>query len=147
MRIIADASVDFIVTSPPYWSVLNKVDHKARQEQLQKNLATTYGIDDRDLGNAADYAVFLRTPRQHFAEYLRILRPGKYAAVVVSDFRHKSRYYLFHAHVAAQMAMAGFITPSVVNLVQDNKKLYPHGYPTTLVPNISNQYIIIGRRL
>ena len=45
------------------------------------------------------------------------------------------------------MEMSGFITQSVVNLVQENKRLYPYGYPTTLVPNICNQYIVIGRKL
>ena len=140
-------SVDFIVTSPPYWNVLHKVDHKARQERLQKALAATYGKDTRDLANVADYAVFLRCLRDHFAEYARVLKPRRYAAVVVSDFRHGRRHYLFHAHVAEQMEMAGFIVQSVVNLVQDNKRLYPYGYPTTLVPNISNQYIVIGRKL
>jgi DNA modification methylase len=147
MASIDNESVDFIVTSPPYWNVLNKVDHKARQERVQKELESKYGENTQDLANVAEYAVFLRCLREHFTEYARLLKPRKYAAVVVSDFRHGNRHYLFHAHVAEQMEMAGFITQSVVNLVQDNKRLYPYGYPTTLVPNVSNQYIVIGRKL
>ena len=147
MARIGSASVDFVVTSPPYWSVLHKVDHKVRQERLQKELESKYGEDGRDLANIAGYAVFLRCLREHFTEYARVLKPRKYAAVVVSDFRHGQRHYLFHAHVAEQMEMSGFIIQSVVNLVQDNKRLYPYGYPTTLVPNVSNQYIVIGRKL
>ena len=144
---IANESVDFIVTSPPYWNVLNKIDHKTRQERLQKELEANYGDNNKDLASVADYAVFLRCLRNHFTEYARVLKARKYAAIVVSDFRHGHRHYLFHAHVAEQMEIAGFITQSVVNLVQDNKRLYPYGYPTTLVPNVSNQYIVIGRKL
>ena len=147
MRDMDNESVDFIVTSPPYWNILAKVDHKAKQERLNKELTNIYGVDNRDLANVADYAVFLHALRAHFGEYVRLLKPRKYAAVIVSDFRHKNRHYLFHAHVSELMEMVGFITQSVVNLVQDNKRLYPYGYPTTLVPNISNQYIVIGRKL
>ena len=140
-------SIDFIVTSPPYWGVLGKTDHKAKQERVAEGLATSYGLDGEDLANVSEYAVFLSTLRQHFEQYVRLLKPRKYAAVVVSDFRHGSRYYLFHAHVAEQMEMAGFVTHGIINLVQDNKRLYPYGYPTTYVPNVSNQFIIIGRKL
>ena len=147
MHTMSDASVDFVLTSPPYWSVLRKTDHKAKQERLAKDLRTTYGDDHRDLANIATYAVFLQALRQHFEEYARLLRPRRYAAIIVADFRHGQRHYLFHAHVAEQLEMAGFIVQSVVNLVQDHKRLYPYGYPTTLVPNITNQYIVIGRKL
>ena len=147
MRGMLDESVDFVVTSPPYWSVLGKVDHKAKLERVSAGLATTYGLDGHDLANVSEYAVFLSLLREHFQEYFRLLRPRKYAAVVVSDFRHGSRYYLFHAHVAEQMEMAGFVTQGVINLVQDNKRLYPYGYPTTYVPNVSNQFIVVGRKI
>ena len=31
-------SVDLIVTSPPYWNILDKVDHKVKQERISKKL-------------------------------------------------------------------------------------------------------------
>ena len=43
-------SVDFVVTSPPYWNILHKEDHKAKQERIENNLDTKYGDDLRDLG-------------------------------------------------------------------------------------------------
>lgn len=147
MRKIDDESIDFVVTSPPYWGILDKKDHKAQSERIANGLATNYGGNKKDLANIASYAAFLMQLRTHFSEYHRLLKHRKYAAVIVSDFRHKQRYYLFHSHIAEQMEMVGFITQGVINLVQDNKKLYPYGYPTTYVSNISNQYIVIGRKL
>ena len=147
MKHLDNDSLDFIVTSPPYWGILDKKDHKAKTERISNGLATNYGGDKKDLANIANYAAFLGVLQVHFQEYHRLLKPRKYAAIVVSDFRHKQRYYLFHAHVAEQLEMAGFMIQGIINLVQDNKRLYPYGYPTTFVPNISNQYIVIGRKL
>lgn len=140
-------SIDFIVTSPPYWGILEKKDHKAQKERLDNGLSTDYGDDPFDLANIPEYHDFLDVLGAHFAEYYRVLKHKSYAAVIVSDFRHRASYCLFHADVASQMEDAGFTIQGLIVLVQDNKKLYPYGYPTTFVPNISNQYIVIGRRL
>ena len=140
-------SVDFVVTSPPYWSILGKRDHKAERERTRNNLATDYGDDPRDLSTIVEYGAFLAAFAEHLAEYYRVLKTSAYAAVIVSDFRHAQRYYLFHADVAARMEAAGFTVQGLIVLIQDHKKLYPYGYPGTFVPNISNQYIVVGRKL
>lgn len=147
LRDLEDSSVDFVVTSPPYWSILGKQDHKARQERSSLGLATDYGGNEHDLSSVTSYEAFLSTLGGHLNEYHRVLRRSAYAAVIVSDFRHEKRYYLFHADVAARMESAGFTVQGLIVLIQDNKKLYPYGYPTAFVPNISNQYIVVARRL
>ncbi len=138
---------DFIVTSPPYWGILEKKDHKAKGERVAKGLATQYGNKKTDLACIDDYNQFLGVMEIHFQEYHRLLRTKKYAAVIVSDFRHGSEYYMFHAHIADALRRAGFTLQGLISLVQDNKKLYPYGYPSAYVPNISNQFIVIGRKL
>lgn len=144
---IESESIDFIITSPPYWGILEKKDHKAKNERVRNGLATDYGQHSQDLSNIPDYYDFLDAIGEHFAEYYRVLTKKSYAAVIVSDFRHGQQYYLFHADVASKMEAAGFTIQGLMVLIQDNKKLYPYGYPTTFVPNISNQYIVVGRRL
>ncbi len=139
--------VDFIVTSPPYWGILDKKDHKAKIERIAKGLATHYGDHESDLSNIADYTQFLDMLRKHVEQYHRVLKPKKYVAMIVSDFLHGQEYYLFHAHVADLLKKAGFVIQGLIVLVQDNKKLYPYGYPSTYVPNISNQFIVIGRKI
>jgi DNA modification methylase len=56
---IPSESVDFVVTSPPYWSILKKEDHKVRQERLEKGFAKDYGEDERDLARIESYEEFL----------------------------------------------------------------------------------------
>ncbi|MBX0313221.1 MAG: site-specific DNA-methyltransferase [Sulfurihydrogenibium sp.] len=146
MKEFEDDSVDFIVTSPPYWGILNKIDHKAK-ERVKDGLKTDYGKDERDLSNVESYYDFLKALEMHFREYYRVLKSKKYVAIIVSDFRHKQRYYMFHADIGNLLENVGFVLQGLVILVQDNKKLYPYGYPTTYVPNISNQFIVLVRKI
>ena len=143
LRTIPDSSIDFVVTSPPYWAILNKVDHKVRQERYANGLAKDYGNDKRDLGKIGSYSDFLATLSEIFGECNRTLRPGKYMAIIVSDFRDKSRYILFHADLARELAHYGLEMRGLTVLYQRHKSVYPYGYPYSYVPNIHNQYILM----
>lgn len=140
---IPDESVDFVVTSPPYWSILSKEDHKTRQERLSNGLDANYGSDERDLARIDDYDVFLKELVKIFGECKRTLKPGKYMAIVVSDFREKSRYVMFHADLAHALENIGLEMKGLKVLYQRHKKVYPYGYPYAYVPNIHNQFILI----
>ncbi len=136
-------SVDFVVTSPPYWSILKKEDHKVRQERLANGLAKDYGKDKRDLGNIESYEEFLDVLAKLLGECARVLRRGKYMAVVVSDFRDKSKYIMFHADLARKLEAFGLEMRGIKILYQRHKKIFPYGYPYSYVPNVHNQYILI----
>lgn len=139
-------SVDFIVTSPPYWSILHKEDHKANQERRAKNLDTRYGDDPRDLGNIADFPIFLETLAEILSDCTAALRPGRYAAIVVSDFRDKSRYVMFHADLALALSARGLALRGITVLYQKHKRVFPYGYPFAYVPNIHHQYIMLFQK-
>lgn len=139
-------SVDFIVTSPPYWNILHKADHKVGQEREAKGLATRYSDDDeRDLGNIHDYDRFVRELGTIFGECGRILRPQKYLCVVVGDFREKARYRMFHADLATACEQLGYTLKGITILYQPHKRVFPYGYPASYVPNLHHQYILILR--
>ena len=136
-------SVDFVVTSPPYWSILKKVDHKVRQERIEKGLAHHYGDDPRDLGKIEDYEEFLAELGRILGDCARTLKSGKYMAVIVSDFRDKSRYVMFHSDLAHVLKGYGLEMRGLTVLYQRHKKIFPYGYPYSFVPNVHNQYILI----
>jgi DNA modification methylase len=143
LPLIEDESIDLVVTSPPYWSILKKQDHKVRQERIEKGLAKDYGEDDRDLGRIDKYDDFLKELSMILGECARTLKPGKYMAIVVSDFRDKSKYIMFHADLAKSMEEYGMEMRGLKVLYQRHKKIFPYGYPYSYVPNIHNQYILI----
>lgn len=148
-------SFDFIVTSPPYWSILNKkADYKVKKERLANNLATNYSDnDENDLANIKTYEEFLRVlVNDVFLECGRLLRPKKYMCLVVSDFRNKSEFISFHSDLIQALnhrtTVDGYkITLQGVKvLLQNHKTLLPYGYPFAYVENIHHQYILIFRK-
>lgn len=155
LRNIADSSFDFMVTSPPYWSILNKkADHKVKNERISNNLATNYSDgDERDLANIEDYDEFLKTlVDDFFMQSGRVIKPNKYMCLVVSDFRHKSKFISFHSDLI--QAMDGRATEDgyplmlqgIKILIQNHKSLLPYGYPFAYVENIHHQYILIFKK-
>ena len=140
---MAPASVDFIVTSPPYWRILNKDGQKVSAERTSRGLPTNYSDDEHNLANIEDYQEFLTRLGEVFGQCARVLRHGQYMAVIVSDFRHGPRYYLFHADLARQIEHQGMVLKGVTALLQDSKNLYAYGIPYAFVPNIHHQQILI----
>lgn len=142
-----DKSFGFVVTSPPYWSMLNKPgDHKVKKERLSKGLPTRYSKQKRDLANLKTYDQFLHALTAIFKECFRVLRDNRYIAVIVSDFRDKSKFHMYHAHIADILQNAGFLLSGITILVQDSKALYPYGMPHAFVSNIHHQYVVIARK-
>ncbi|MGX5174913.1 DNA methyltransferase [Aliikangiella sp. IMCC44653] len=136
-------SVDFVVTSPPYWNILHKKDHKVKQEREKHSLDTKYSDHESDLGNIHDYPEFLDDLTGILGKCARILKPEKYMAVIVSDFRDKSKYIMFHADLARSLEPFGLEMRGLKVLYQRHKRIFPYGYPYAYVPNIHNQYILI----
>lgn len=150
-----DCSFDFMVTSPPYWSILNKkADYKVKKERLANQLATNYSEnDENDLANIDSYEEFLRILVDDvFLECGRVLKPKKYMCLVVSDFRNKSEFISFHSDLIQALnrreTKDGYrITLQGVKvLLQNHKTLLPYGYPFAYVENIHHQYILIFRK-
>ncbi len=141
-------SVDFIVTSRPYWGILNKkADHKVQQVRLADGLVTNYGDDSRDLGNILDYDEFIEDLATTLGACGEALANKRYMALIVGDFRHGSRYYMFHADIARAMEERGFVLQAMNVLYQRHKRVFPYGYPYAYVPNVHHQNIVILRKI
>ncbi len=73
---------DFVVTSPPYWSILTrKAGMKAKAERVKKGLPTQYSENEGDLGNIESYEGFLSELAKVFAQCSRVLKPKRYMAL------------------------------------------------------------------
>ena len=146
MTQLEDNSFDFIVTSPPYWSILRKdLDHKVKAERTSKGLKTRYSDEPGDLGNTESYEEFLGELGTVFAECRRVLKPKRYMCVVVSDFRHGSKFIPYHSDISEVIESVGLTLEGITVLVQDSKNLYPYGIPFAFVSNIHHQYILVFR--
>lgn len=144
---IKEESIDFIVTSPPYWGILNKnPDHKVISQRLNKGLSTKYSNSENDLGNIKDYGTFLLKIKEVSDLCYRVLKKKKYFALIVGDFYHQSKFYPFHMDTIKIFQDGGYCLRGLTILAQNNKLLYPYGYPYAYVQNIHHQYIEIFQK-
>ena len=152
---ISSSTFDFMITSPPYWSILNKkADYKVKTARLSENLATNYSDNDPDdLANIESYEEFLKVlVEKVFLECARVIKPKKYMCIVVCDFRNKSEFVSFHSDLIQAMNKRTtadghmLMLQGVKALLQNHKTLLPYGYPFAYVENIHHQYVLVFRK-
>jgi DNA modification methylase len=142
-------SVDFVATDPPYNVQLPLTMSGGKLAESFANRRTDYAMvtdDPADLANSPDYATYLDRMEQVFGELLRILRPGRYAAVIVRDAYQDGRYLFTGADLGVRATRAGFAVKGDIIWYQAGTRLRPYGYPKAFVPNIAHQHIVVLRR-
>ncbi|WP_026092359.1 site-specific DNA-methyltransferase [Calidifontibacillus oryziterrae] len=132
-------TVDLVVTSPPYWDILNMKrtsDHKD---------IVNYSDSDVDLGNIDDYAQFLNELKAVFEQVYDVIKPGGYCVVVVMDIRKKSTFYPFHSDLATKMQELGFKFEDIViwDRQHEYNNMRPLGYPYKYRINKVHEYVLI----
>lgn len=139
-------SVKLVVTSPPYWKILHKKDHKTRQERISEGLDFKYSDSSKDLGNIPVYEDFIEQLSKAFEYCRRPLVSGGHLCIVVGDFREKSKYHMLHADLANSLESRGYTLKGITILYQRHKRVFPYGYPYAYVPNLHHQYILVLRK-
>lgn len=144
---------DFMVTSPPYWGILDKQDQKVKKNRVANNLDTKYSENEKDLGNVKNYDEFLNIlVEKVFLQCARLIKTGKYMALVVSDFRDKSDFISFHSDLIQKLNKTKIPEGGILKLqgikilLQNHKSLLPYGYPFAYVENIHHQYVLIFKK-
>lgn len=142
--VLPEDRFDLLLTSPPYWSILNKIDHKAKQERINNGVMHNYGNVAGDLSKISDYGEFVDELAGIFTELADNMRANAHAVIIVGDFRHKSRYYMFHSDLAAKLEELGrWSLKGMKIMYQKHKRVFPYGYPYSYVPNLHHQYALI----
>jgi DNA modification methylase len=145
---MADASVDFVATDPPYNIQLPITMSGGRLAETHPNRRTDYAMvtaDPADLANSPDYATYLDRMELVFRQLARVLRPRRYAVVIVRDAYQDGRYIFTAADLATRAAAAGFVPKGDLVWYQAGTRLRPYGYPRAFVPNIAHQHILVLR--
>jgi DNA modification methylase len=146
---LADSSVDFVATDPPYNVQLPLTMAGGPLAAAHANRRTDYAMisdDPADLANSADYPAFLDRMETVLGECRRVLRPGRYAAVIVRDAYQDGRYLFTGADLATRAERVGLVPKGDLVWYQAGTRLRPYGYPNAFVPNIAHQHILVLRR-
>ncbi len=142
LKYVNPESVDFVVTSPPYWDILTQ-----RRTADYKEIRN-YGNEAEDLGRIDDYKKFLDALKGIFTLVYGVLKEGKYCCVVVMDLRKKADFFPFHADVASFMQEIGFKWDDII--IWDRRHEYnnmrPLGYPSRFRINKAHEFILIFQK-
>jgi DNA modification methylase len=146
---LADESVDFVATDPPYNVQLARTMAGGALAQTHANRRTDYAMvsdEPGDIANAAGYDEYLARMRAILGQLHRVLRGGRYATIIVRDAYQRGRYRFVSADLAAAAEDAGFVLKGDLIWYQAGTRLRPYGYPRVFVPNIAHQHILVLRR-
>lgn len=145
-------SVDYIVTSPPYHNILrNKGAGLRKQNEKGFRNGSRIGVEyysehENDLGNFESYQEFTSALEKIMLECFKILNQKKYCSIVISDFTVDKKEVCVQADIVRLMQNCGFEFVGTTILLQDNKPLYPFGYPYAYKINHQHQNIINFRK-
>ena len=149
LRALADDSVDLVATDPPYNVQLRMTMAGGKLAEAHANRRTDYAMvsgHDDDLANLPDYPAFLDAMQDVLRECHRVLRPGRYAVLIVRDAYQDGRYLFTAADLAARADVVGLVPKGDIAWYQAGTRLRPYGYPRTFVPNIAHQHIVVLRK-
>jgi len=139
LNLVEANSIDFCLTSPPYWNILNQ-KRTADFKQTRH-----YGNLSGDLGLIDDYDQFLDALADVFRDVHTVLRPGAYCCIVVMDLRKKNKFYPFHSDLAARLTRVGFILDDFIiwNRQAEYNNLRPLGFPAVFRINKVHEFVIV----
>jgi len=146
---LADESVDFVATDPPYNVQLPMTMSGGRLAERFANRRTDYamiGEHPADLANRPDYASYLDAMGEVMAGLARVLRVGRYATLIVRDAYQGGRYLFTASDLAERASRVGLVPKGDLIWYQAGSRLRPYGYPNAFVPNIVHQHILVLRR-
>ena len=149
LPLIPSGSVDFVATDPPYNVQLAMTMAGGPLAAEHANRRTDYAmVSDLagDLANLPDYASYLDAMGGILGEIARVLRPGRYATLIVRDAYQEGRYLFTAADLAARADAAGLVPKGDIAWYQAGTRLRPYGSPRAYVPNIAHQHILVLRK-
>lgn len=141
-KYIPKDSIDFCITSPPYWDILN------RKRTADYKDTKNYGDSKEDLGNISDYSEFLSKLSIILKQVFDCLKSNRHCVLVVMDIRKKDKFYPFHIHITNIMQAIGFELQDYIiwDRRQEYNNLRPLGYPTVFRVNKVHEYICIFKK-
>lgn len=140
MAEVQDASIDLVVTSPPYW---NSIDYDRHTTDPEAWYRTRRG---------GPYEEYLDWLERCFREVYRTLRPGAHCAVVIGTVLLEGHYYPLPYHFVSLMERIGFelaldiIWHKVTGGLKRAGVTIQHPYPGYYNPNIMTEFILVFRK-
>jgi len=149
-----DEFFDYIVTSPPYHNILKNKASGIRSDNSNKGYRNGarqgieyYSDNLKDLGNQESFDDFLKLLSKIMKKCYNKLKTGKYCTIVISDFTVDKKEVCVQSYIVNMMEKIGYEFVGTIALLQNNKPLYPFGYPFAYKINHHHQNMITFRKI
>ncbi|WP_456472757.1 TRM11 family SAM-dependent methyltransferase [Methanocaldococcus sp.] len=110
---IEDESIDLIATHPPYANIV-KYTKNANNGKVEGDLSKVHSIDK-----------FIDEMKKVAREFFRVLKPGKYCAILIGDTRRNKHHVPISFRVMQAFLEEGFILKEDIIKLQHNMKATP----------------------
>ena len=133
---------DYVLTSPPYWDMLRAAGAATqRRRRAASDLDVTYSDDPADLGNIADYGIFVDRLVGIYAALQPGLVPGAYLTIIVKNVKKRGRIYPLAWDLARRLSETYTLKDEKI-WCQDNIRLAPYGLGHAWVSNTFHHYCL-----
>jgi len=139
MKKFPDNFFDFILTDVPYWH-MDKLEKTRSKRIKQSNLSQFNGSPVQSKEE------WLEEMRKIFNECQRILKNKKYLAIFIGDMYRGNEYHMLSAEIANAIKNPNLILKANLIWYDVSKTLHVYGYPTTFIPSMVHQNILIFRK-
>ncbi len=137
--------IDFCISSPPYWDILNRSTRDFEAKRERHNLDVKYSDTDNDLGNISDYDTFMNKLASIYLNIYDIMRKDSYLVVIIKNVKKGGLMYPL-AWDLAKLLSKKYVLKDEKIWIQDKMGLAPYGYPFTWAANIIHHYCLIFRK-
>jgi DNA modification methylase len=139
LKKIENESVDFSISSPPYWDILNQ------KRTADKKDIVNYSDSTIDIGNISEYNIFIESLKEVYSEVFRTLKPNKRCVINVMDLRKKDKFFPLHIDISKMMSDIGFELEDI--MIWDRQHEYNNmktlGYPYVFRVNKVHEFLLI----
>jgi DNA modification methylase len=133
--------LDYIITSPPYWDMLNMKGAEVQASRKAKGLQTNYSENENDLGNLDDYSNFLEVLIDIYKKTAEKLKTNGHLTIVVKNVKKKGKHYPLAFDLTKNLTE--FLKFNHVGFwCQDDLQIAPYGYKHTWVSNTFHHYCL-----
>lgn len=137
--------IDYCITSPPYWDMLNMKGAHTQKHRKENNLDVSYSDDKRDLGNIKDYDSFMETLIPVYKKVYEVLRERAYLTVIVKNIKKKGKIYPLAWDLGKELGEFFSLKDEKI-WCQDNQRLAPYGMGNAWVSNTFHHYCLNFRK-
>lgn len=137
--------INFCISSPPYWNILQRSTGSFEKKRLGKNLDIKYSDKDIDIGNIDSYEEFINRLAEIYFQVYDFLVPQAYLVVIVKNVKKSGKNYPLAWDLAKKLTEKYAFKDEKI-WCQDKVGLAPFGYPFAYTSNIVHHYCLVFRK-